>query len=415
MPSAMRKGYLRTEGRNVAVRAVAKAGVFLGYLVMALQLSICYIKLLFNTMPWLRGEVARKGTFQEWAAHTTPKSAIARWAGMDTAWKYYTHKILLPSFSVVCTVSAQDILNYPAEEFLDYIWLTLGTHGFVAEHGVQDVVARISADLKHIHTGHAVSGISADGELATIHCETSEGPAVYEGFAHIIFSTQATRAASILSTYHKSLAPDAPQLKAVESQLRCLETFEYRSSIVINHTDPTLLPDDVNDQRELNLIIADTQLSVPTDSKKPAWDSAIAPTSYTMATHVLRRPKGYPVHLPQVYQTTDPIISPEKSSILSFARFERATVTVASKKALQGLSREEGRKWYQCATQGQSRLGELQGAGKMQGIPGPGIWVVGSYAYAGIPLLEGCVASSRDVVEQGIWRCEKLESRQKPW
>jgi hypothetical protein len=30
---------------------------------------------------------------------------------------------------------------------------------------------------------------------------------------------------------------------------------------------------------------------------------------------------------------------------------------------------------------------------------GPGIWVCGSYAYPGIPLLEGCVVSAKNVVE----------------
>jgi len=198
----------------------------------------------------------------------------------------------------------------------------------------------------------------------------------------------------------------------VERQLRCLEAFEYRDTVVVNHTDSTLLPDEPRDRRELNLICIDSDLAV---CQKKSWGSVTVSSSYTMATHVLRPPQGYPTHLPAVYQTTNPIIPPKEESVLSVAKLERAVLTVKSKEALKGLYQEEGRKWWQCASQGASRIGELQGAGRLSNVQGPGLWICGSFAYAGIPLLEGCVVSARTVVEQGVRASEGLEGTCSPW
>ena len=125
-----------------------------------------------------------------------------------------------------------------------------------------------------------------------------------------------------------------------------------------------------------------------------------------MATHILTRPKGYPADKPQLYQTTNPIIEPKKDSLLSVATLERAIVTMESKKALALLSVSETQRWWQCSYQATTRLGELQGAGSLANGNHPGIWICGSYAHSGIPLLEGCVVSARNVVEQGILKSE---------
>lgn len=61
---------------------------------------------------------------------------------------------------------------------------------------------------------------------------------------------------------------------------------------------------------------------------------------------------------------------------------ERAVLTVDSKAALRELVGSDG------------QLGELQG--------GAGVWMCGSYAWEGIPLLEGCVASAKLVIEKGV-------------
>jgi microfibrillar-associated protein 1 len=278
----------------------------------------------------------------------------------------------------------------------------------------------LTSGVQHIHLSSTISAISvdpSDAQLATIHCNTSSGSISHSGFRHIIFATQATRAVPLLSSYGSSLQPNNPKRLAVEKLLDCLRAFKYCTSVVINHTDSTLMPDKVRDRRELNLICIDSaSSSEPIAREDGPWEkSEIPPTSYTMTTHVLQRPKGLPERLPGIYQTTNPIIPPRTECVLSVATLERAIVTAESKQALKGLYREDGRKRWKCAGQGRPRLGELQGAGRLSDIKGPGIWICGSFAAAGIPLLEGCVVSARNVVEQGIWEAEGIQSKIPPW
>jgi len=295
---------------------------------------------------------------------------------------------------------------------LDYVWLTFGTHHYVVINGVRDVVSRLSSTVKNIHVSSTISAIFPDPqalELASIQCDTPQGPVIHSGFHHIILASQATRAIPLLASYHGSLAKEDPKRQAVEDQIRCLRAFEYRNTIVINHTDSSMMPDNVEDQRELNLIYSSRDPAAFTDEKTEFPDCVS--TSHTMATHVLALPRG----LARIYQTTNPFVPLEKSRVLSVARLERAVVTVESKEALKGLSRENERRWWQCASQGEYRLGKLQGAGRASNSKGPGIWICGSFAYAGIPLLEGCVVSARNVVEQGVWKSEGIEVGCSPW
>ncbi|KAG5651815.1 hypothetical protein H0H81_007287 [Sphagnurus paluster] len=407
---------------------------------LAVHIALCYLRMLFYALPLraCRRDVRAMTTFGEWAQRTVPRGMFARWMGMDVAWRDYTHTVLLPLFSAVCTAPEEDVLTHPVEEFLDYIWLTLGTHHYVVQNGVREVVRQLTATTptQHIHLSSTITAISpdaADEALAAIHCATPRGPETHTGFHHVVFATQATRAKPLLESYERALDPLGPKAAAVRAQMGCLAAFEYRRTVVVNHTDATLLPDCVRDRRELNLICVDSEAfgsgrdmegtELDVDCSENGWDCSTnlkrrtdvrkttVPASYTMATHILRAPAGYPA----VYQTTNPIVPPRAETILSVAALERAVLTVDSKEALRGLYREECRRWWQVAGQGEGRLGELQGAGRLAGVRGPGLWVCGSFACTGIPLLEGCVVSARTVVEQGVRRAEGVQTTTAPW
>ncbi|KAF7967307.1 hypothetical protein HWV62_34767 [Athelia sp. TMB] len=293
-------------------------------------------------------------------------------------------------------------MEHPVEEFLDYIWLTFGTHHYIVTSGVRDVVARLSANIPHIHLSSPISAIRADTEnpaLANIHCATPDGTQTHAGFHHIVFGTQANAAVPILSSYLASLPLKSAQRRRVERLGRTLAAFEYRPTIVINHTDGSLMPDAARDRRDLNLVCLDPRSSHP-DPAAPL-DTCLPP-SYTMATHVQRPPPSYahPEQLPTLYQTTNPIVAPRADTVLSVTRLERAVLTRAGKAALPGLYRAAGRKWWESAVEAAARsgVGPLQGRGvEGAGEPAVGVWVCGSYAYPGIPLLEGCVVSAQNV------------------
>ena len=270
---------------------------------------------------------------------------------------------------------------------VDYIWLTLGTSHYVASFGVRQVVSKLVAGVGHVHLGCTISEITptpAHPTLFDIRCLGSP-QTVHEGFHHIIFATQACSAVPLLST----LTGDVNEL------IRCLKTFHYAPTLVINHTDDNLLPNNIHDRRDLNLISAESSFtSSPSET--------CLPSTYTMATQIVPRPAGFPAHMPDVFQTTNPIIPPREARILSTARLERAVLTIESKEALEQLYTSDESNWWR---KPQDKLGRLQGK--------DGIWICGSYAYKGIPLLEGCVVSAK-LVAEGIMRKEGVRLKN-PW
>ena len=279
--------------------------------------------------------------------------------------------------------------------------------------GVQNVILKLKSRIRCIHLSSVISAVEVDpndGRLASITYDQHGETRVDHGFHHVIFATEATSAASILSKYATSLPRAAAVHRgAVLELLECLSSFKYCTSIVLNHTDRGLLPDNDNDIRDLNLIVS-------TDEHYN--DSNVQPLclspSFTMATQVIRPPKGYPVFQP-VYQTTNPVIPPKKDCLLSYATLERAVLTLKAKEALKGLYQQRAKRWWHDKETDGSKLGALQGAGRLENDRGPGIWVCGSYAYPGIPFLEGCIISSRVVVEEGIFQCEGAAARSNAW
>lgn len=309
------------------------------------------------------------------------------------------------------------------------MYLTIGTHHYVVENGVRDVVERISAPVKpeNIHlTSPIVSldhRVNSTSGRATIDVRCTNNT-MFTGFDHVVFATQANHAASLLKTYIPSVPYEegehweavARHRALVEEQIDCLDSFAYCQTVVVNHTDPTLMPDAPSDRRDLNLMMMTDRppkLSTPVDQQR-----VCVPPTYAMATHVLAQSTSQSATL---FQTTNPIIPPAEGSVLSVARLERAVVCTRGKKALEGLWQEE--QWdergflrWGCVASERGVLGRLQGAGRQLSSEEsvrtkhiPGIWFCGSYAHCGLPLLEGCVASGRNVVEQGIWPSEGVD------
>ncbi|KAJ4499345.1 splicing factor, Prp19-binding domain-containing protein [Lentinula lateritia] len=426
IPSSMRLNEKVLSSIHAAASGAYAYGIFT---LMCFKLLILYIRVLFLSIPIFRPQGVEEMTFRTWSASTTPRGFIARCTMLDLAWVEFTQDLLVPLFSAVCTAPESNVYDHPVEEFLDYIWLTLGYHHYVALNGVQEVVSKLIAGVQHVHLSSPISSIRMnpdDPTTSSIHVSTGSRVQIHTGFHHIIFATQAVRAVPLLEAFASSLPPHAKaKRRAVEEQIACLRQFTYCSTLVINHTDSSLMPDNVEDKRDLNLISLDRDApSLVADVKEvrssrteleDSWSLRCLPPSYTMATHVLTPPEGYPAHLPTIYQTTNPIIEPRESRILSVATLERAVLTVQSKRALKCLNVRYSRKWWHAASPGKSGLGPLQGARRGNELEQtPGIWICGSFAYSGIPLLEGCVVSARNVVEQGIWKSEGVRGHI-PW
>ena len=380
-------------------------------------------------------------TLLEWTEMTTPRGRIVRFLELDVRWQLFVEDVLVPLFSAVCTASRESVWEHPVEEFLgaqirprirsdhsyldaDYVWLTFGTHHYVVTDGVRDVVRRITRPIPptniHLSTRIVALAYNADVPLQqpTVDIQCEDGT-IYTDFAHIIVATQADHAANLLDSYLDTLPSRVSTVKKnqsaldthrslVASQVENLRRFTYCRTLVVNHTDSTLLPSDRRDWRDLNLVMApaiDWAMEDEIQVKDPTHLSV--PLTYAMATHILSPSEG-------IYQTTNPIVPPRADHVLSVSRLERAVVTIESKDAVQGFWKERKQRKWKWGTAGRwgSALGPLQGAGRLQeGRSVPGIWLSGSYAGCGIPLLEACVVSGRNVVEKGVWKSEGVSVR----
>ncbi|KXN91919.1 hypothetical protein AN958_11304 [Leucoagaricus sp. SymC.cos] len=421
-------------GKPSSLSKMSKDTSFTGFLLqlwswlvfafMTLETIFCFLMSAIYAAPFFRSVDIHEKSFGEWADEATPRNFLARLIGFDSAWRSYVHDIMVPLYSGMCTATSEDILSYPAVDFLDFIWLTIGTQHYLLANGVREVVAALSKDVKNIHFSSQITSITMDPKAphlaSIIYLKPSGDEHMLHGFDHVIFATEAKTAAAILTSWASSLSeksslPVRDFKENILKQAEALGKFRYTTSIIVNHTDDTLLPDDPRDRREFNLIYYHGQ-ELRNSEKHPDRDSSVCvSSSFTMVTHTLTRPEEYPAHLPDVYQSTNPYIPPKQGTILSVARMPRVVPTVETRRALQGFCEEKERKWWQCPAVASTKPGPLQGAGRMTGAKTPGIWVCGSYAFFGVPFLEGCVVSAKNVTVQGIMSCEGTELREEPW
>jgi len=413
VPTALRQAYTKLPPYTLR-RVWARLALALTFALSAASLLFIFIRLQLLASPWLRGKRSKELSWAQWAELMTPRGPIARIAGLDTRWRTFMQGVCLPLFSAVCTAPQEDVEDHPAEEFLDFIWRTFMTHHYVVSHGVHDVVARLSGHIpaSQIHLGTPTTALLPDraypGRVA-IACGEGEDLSLHSGFEHVILATQANHAAPLIGAYARALEEHQARQAAVHATRlsACLSQFEYRQTVVVNHTDDRLLPADHRDRRDLNLVMVSSRALAEEGKFRSAESTGLLlPPTYAMTTQMLPRPAGRPPGM-AILQTTNPIVAPRPASVLSVARLERALLTHTSKAAVRSL----------CADEDDAvGVGTLQGTARRElGDGAAGLWVVGSYAHRGIPLLEGCVMSAREIVERGILRCQGASVRGSPW
>ncbi|KAF9186322.1 hypothetical protein BGZ51_002881 [Haplosporangium sp. Z 767] len=232
-----------------------------------------------------------------------------------------------------------------------------------------------------------------------------------------------------------SIATDHP----FHNQIQVLSKFPYERTQVVCHTDTSFLPKDPAAWRLLNIAKSTTAdiLASPFDevsaeleqqqleqeqeeessstgfsfrnnnnlmSRKQSSASSSSsssrqqsgsstPTSTAsqshnsaMATHIMNNTASSLGSTTKFLQTTNPIFQPKPESVISSAWFERAVVNPESMKAVDELNDQMDKQ--------ATRI--LDGSAKISDR----VWFVGSYAYPGIPLLEGCVVSAVQVMER---------------
>ncbi|KAF9932596.1 hypothetical protein FBU30_007742 [Linnemannia zychae] len=129
--------------------------------------------------------------------------------------------------------------------------------------------------------------------------------------------------------------------------------------------------------------------STPVSTASQSYNSA-------MATHIMNNTATSLGSTTKFLQTTNPIFQPKPETVISSAWFERAVVNPESMKAVDELT-------LQMDEQANRLLAEQQSGNHEETSVSDRVWFVGSYAYPGIPLLEGCVVSAVQVMERIIF------------
>lgn len=124
-------------------------------------------------------------------------------------------------------------------------------------------------------------------------------------------------------------------------------SFFCQKTIVINHTDSSLLPSPSADIREINLLRCPHPPTTPpsiADAKQDERLDYFPPApgcTFTQATHILLPPPSHAKTHGPVYQTTNPIVPIPKEKVLSVAHLERfvSFISLSPLSTLAHLSR----------------------------------------------------------------------------
>lgn len=264
----------------------------------------------------------------------------------------FVHGFVLPALCTIATCSYAQAAEFPAEVVVDYLARGLTRQSVRrASGGADDVQQRLLAGIKQVHCAARVSAVWRDDEAAWLQLEGGAP----QRFDHIVLAAQANQARRLLR-----------QASPVESA--ALDGFTYTPVDVITHVDASFMPVRRRDWSPVNLRVR-SDYDTP---QSTIWVNAVMPTSDGAGSAA------------DVFQTVNPQAEPMAAALISRARFERPLVNAQSQQALrelQGLHAQADRR----------------------------LWFCGSYAQAGIPLLESAVRSAAEVVAQ----LERASARQR--
>jgi predicted NAD/FAD-binding protein len=250
----------------------------------------------------------------------------------------FVEDFLLPTFATICTCSYASVRDFPAGHVLDYLTRgVLFTSVRRAKGGADDVVKKLTAHLAALRCGVDARAVRGENGAALVEVDGAA-----ERFDHVVIATQANHALGLLA---------APS----ETEQRTLSAFRYEPVEVVMHSDPSLMPAARAAWLPVNVTVTPGQ-------DRPAstiWMNAVQPALRDAAP---------------IFQTVSPCVPPRPSTVLARARFERSVVDGRSARALDALD-------------------------DLHAEVGRRVWFCGSYARAGIPLLESAVASVHAVVQ----------------
>ena len=288
----------------------------------------------------VRGALAFQGAARAaLAAGELDACSIGEFATARGLHSDFVDGLLLPAIATVGTCTTEDARAYPASVVASYLAGGLTRESVRrAVHGADDVAQRLLACIARVQCAAGVARVQrgeASVRVARDGCDE-------ERFDHLVFATQANQA---LALWHDATPAEAAVLAA----------FRYRPLDVVMHRDAALMPPRRADWSPVNARVS----SAHERPESTIWINRVQPA--------LRRAAP-------LFQTVQPQRQPREELVMARARFERPMVDAASQRALPVLAR-------------------------LHAEPGRRVWLCGSYAQPGVPLLESAVRSAYVVAE----------------
>ncbi len=253
----------------------------------------------------------------------------------------FINQFLLPSLSsTVCTCSHESARRYPASTILEAVYkLIQGQQLYRVQAGMSEVARRLSESMTDVRLNTSLA--TAVTTETGVRIELEQGSSI--DVDHLIVATQANSALKLL-----------PQLSNREQKM--LESFEYEDSTIVLHRDPAFMPKSRWNWSLFNLL-SDPQAD---DSMCTIWMNRF---------HTEWKTKQ------PIFQTIRPLGMPKTKTVICERRLQRPLV---NQKTLAGIELHQ----------------------QLHAEPNRRIWFAGSYAAAGVPLLESGVVSSQNIVEK---------------
>lgn len=268
--------------------------------------------------------------------------------------------LLMPALASILTCSYAHVRAYPAEIVLEFLVLAATSRTRRVAGGAAEVVRRLAEPVQEVRTKVGVVAVrrprgssGGGGEQRGSEVVFADGRA--EGFDAVVLACQANQAAALLD----------PADCAWDGHRAALGSVGYDASEVVVHTDGACAaPGGPSAWGSVNFV-----LSAPTGPAATGSPEAAArgrPEATIWLNSAYARLRGVATGGVHVFQSWNLWTPPAPASVLTRALFERPVLSLAS---LDGLS----------------RLARLQGS--------HGVYVAGSFALAGMPLLDNGVAS----------------------
>ncbi|KAJ2845185.1 hypothetical protein GGI22_006639, partial [Coemansia erecta] len=277
--------------------------------------------------------------------------------------RVFVDHVFIPFIASLLTCSLEAAAAYPANTILHFTTkVVFGSRIRKAKNGIQEVCDKLTRGLSLVHLGTSIKRmiLNSAGESASnkgnsnMVCLVSDDDE-HHYFDEVVLATPADIAARLLSTARRKDGKCATAEYPPHDLIEALESVPYEDTNVVTHRDKAVMPKDRDDWRGVNI-------------------RTTAGGSNAMASHwinyVEQTTSGRKFST-QVFQTVDPLVALDKAKIISTTRFHRSLVTVESQRQINTVHTHQGKH---------------------------GVWFVGTYTSPGVPLLEGCVRTSVDVV-----------------